>query len=301
MDKRILIVLLLIGVLFIGGCVDQGIGDIISFVRSNPEVQEFLDEHPNAEITVTLWSSDYISENLDKINEKCLPAIDVNKDYYKVDISEGDLEITIWVRAKKREVVCIVKKGFETTTTTSSTTSTIEESNTSEYFNYYCALWNETNCEEDYSYDKVPAPICYFYNMMIGIDPAKVSQESCIYDAVATACNCTAFYGGKKTIIGFSKVQVDTWKVDAINDDLYLIFENRAGKQINITSMDIGGTATNTSILLSEGAKSTSFETVNCPSITAGDAYRWDVVVSYYLVGYKGTMLTSSGSLYGTA
>ena len=101
--------------------------------------------------------------------------------------------------------------------------------------------------------------------------------------------------------VGFGKVQIDTWTVDAANDQLKLIFENRAGKQINITSVDVGGTVTNTAFVLNEGAKSTSFETVDCPAINSGDAYRWDVTITYYLTDYPGTSLTSSGTLSGTA
>ena len=101
--------------------------------------------------------------------------------------------------------------------------------------------------------------------------------------------------------VGFGKVQVDTWAVDEGADQINFIFENRAGKQINITNVDVGGTATDTAIVLNEGSKSSGFETVGCPAIASGDAYRWDVVISYYIVGYEGTTLTSSGTLSGTA
>ncbi len=101
--------------------------------------------------------------------------------------------------------------------------------------------------------------------------------------------------------VGFSKVQVDTWAVDPTNDNVSFIFENRAGKQITITSVDVGETDTNTSIEMSEGSKSTSFVSVNSPSVDSGDAYRWDVTINYYLEGYNTTTLTSSGTISGTA
>jgi len=101
--------------------------------------------------------------------------------------------------------------------------------------------------------------------------------------------------------IGFSKVQVDTWAVDGANDNVSFIFENRAGKEITITNVTVDTTTTDTAITMPEGAKSAVFESVNCPSIDAGDAYRWDVTVYYTLTGYSGTTLTSSGTLSGTA
>ena len=102
--------------------------------------------------------------------------------------------------------------------------------------------------------------------------------------------------------VGFGKVQIDTWTVDAANDKLKLIFENRAGRNINITSVDVGGTVTNTAIYLAEGSKSTGFETVDCPAINSGDTYRWDVTITYYYTEYgPGTSLTSSGTLSGKA
>ena len=105
--------------------------------------------------------------------------------------------------------------------------------------------------------------------------------------------------------VGFSKVQVDTWTVDSTNDDLLLILENRAGKEINITQFDVGGTVTNTWMAdweMAAGDRSTNFITLDSPSINAGESYKWDVVVTYYITDYgSGTTFTSSGSLSGVA
>lgn len=101
--------------------------------------------------------------------------------------------------------------------------------------------------------------------------------------------------------VGFSKVDIDTWAVDASSHQINFIFENRAGKQIKITNVNVEGVLTNTAIVMAAGTKSSNFETVDCPSITAGDAFRWDVEISYYIVGYEGTTLKSSGTLSGRA
>ena len=104
--------------------------------------------------------------------------------------------------------------------------------------------------------------------------------------------------------VGFSKVQVDTWAVDATNDDIKFIFENRAGKQINITNVNVGGTSTPAAILMNSGSKSTGFETVDCPSINSGDAYKWDITITYCMPELDInclTLLTSTGTLSGVA
>ena len=110
MSKRLIIPLLLISiVLVISGCI--GTGDLKQFVKQLPEVQKFLSEHPNAEITAVLWSKDYIENNMEKIQEECLPAIEKNKNYYKVDIKENENEMTIWMSDDEKKVVCVYKKA----------------------------------------------------------------------------------------------------------------------------------------------------------------------------------------------
>jgi len=122
--KKILIVLLLACVITVSGCVGGGTTDVTSVVKTIPQVQEFLREYPNAEITAVLWSSSYIQSNMDKIKEDCIPAIE-DKAYYKVDIQENELKMTAWVSSDDYTVVCIYKEGGEilTTTTTQETTT----------------------------------------------------------------------------------------------------------------------------------------------------------------------------------
>ena len=108
--------------------------------------------------------------------------------------------------------------------------------------------------------------------------------------------------------VGFSKVQVDTWAIDTGAQELKLILENRAGKQINITEIKVG-TATAETFTpdwqMSAGAKDTAFRTVtSIPTVNAGDPYKWDVVITYCIVEIDptcATPITSSGTLSGTA
>lgn len=108
--------------------------------------------------------------------------------------------------------------------------------------------------------------------------------------------------------VGFSKIQVDTWAVDVPNQDLELILENRAGKQVNITSIKVGAAtayAFTPHKEMSAGARDTTFTTVDTiPTVSVGDAYKWDIIITYYLPEVDPgltTPLTSTGTLSGTA
>ena len=103
--------------------------------------------------------------------------------------------------------------------------------------------------------------------------------------------------------VGFSKVQIDTWGVDAANDDLKVIFENRVGKDITITNVTVGTVANDgLAISLDAGEKSPSFVTLNSPAVDTGDSYKWDVTITYYIDEYGSSdTFTSTGMLSGTA
>jgi len=110
LNKQITFLVLISLFLIISGCI--GTIDMKQFVKQLPEVQEFLNEHPKAEIAVSLWTKDYIENNTENISGKCLPSIDKNLDYYKVDIKENENEITVWIRDEDKKVICIYRKGL---------------------------------------------------------------------------------------------------------------------------------------------------------------------------------------------
>ncbi|MCD6477547.1 MAG: hypothetical protein J7K87_00930 [Candidatus Aenigmarchaeota archaeon] len=112
--------------------------------------------------------------------------------------------------------------------------------------------------------------------------------------------------GESKT--GFSKVQVDTWGIDT-SGNLQLVLENRVGSDINITQIEVkSGTKTDTytptgGIPLTAGQRS-DLETVTLTNnkLNAGDTYKFDVTITYYLQDYgPGTTFRSTGMLSGTA
>jgi len=51
------------------GC--TGKQDVTSVVKALPEVQQFMNEHPNAKITVTYWSKEEVTQSLQEISQQC--------------------------------------------------------------------------------------------------------------------------------------------------------------------------------------------------------------------------------------
>lgn len=104
--------LLIVSVVIVSGCIG-GETDVTSAAEALPQVQEFLNENPNADITAVRWSSEYLENNQDRIQEECEPAINLEKDYYKVDVSDNEDQITVWMDAEQSEVMCAVREGNE--------------------------------------------------------------------------------------------------------------------------------------------------------------------------------------------
>jgi len=137
---------LLVFVVASSGCVNSG--DLTQFVKQLPEIQEFLKDHPNAEISITLFSSDYIKNNTEKVPENCLPFIDKEKDYYNVHIKENDNEIAVFVSYDDKKVVCVQRNGTYNTTTNTTETPT---GNGSYNFN-----WSNCTINDFINYEVTP-------------------------------------------------------------------------------------------------------------------------------------------------
>lgn len=93
----------------VAGCVGGNV-DVTPVVKAMPDVQQFLKEHPNAEINAALWKEDTVSSNLGEIRTVCGNQMQI-KDYWKVDVKEGDISIKIWLDGKTMEPLCAIKEG----------------------------------------------------------------------------------------------------------------------------------------------------------------------------------------------
>jgi len=105
--------------------------------------------------------------------------------------------------------------------------------------------------------------------------------------------------------VGFSKVDVDNWTVDESTDKLFIIFENNAGKEIVIKQVKVRGEIEKTTLLditMADDEKSSEPVIIDCPEISSGESYRWNVIIDYYLKQYgEEPTFSSSGTLIGLA
>ncbi len=117
-------------IIAIAGCIG-GKKDVTPVVKAMPDVQQFLKEHPNAEIKAALWKEDTVSSNLGEIRTTCGNQMQI-KDYWKVDVNEGDISIKIWLDGKTMEPLCVIKEGkniFSNKTSTNVTLTSNASSN----------------------------------------------------------------------------------------------------------------------------------------------------------------------------
>ncbi len=90
------------------GC--TGGQDVTSVVKALPEVQQFMKEHPNAQITVTYWSKEEVAQSSQEISQQCDKHI-TPVAMYKATVSEGDLKIVSWINAENQIVMCSTTTG----------------------------------------------------------------------------------------------------------------------------------------------------------------------------------------------
>lgn len=127
MASKKVILAILMATVIASGCTDSN-ADVTAAAEALPQVQEFLDENPDAEITAVRWNSDYLQDNQDQIPEKCRPAIEMEKDHYKVDIQDEEEQINVWLGAEQKEVMCIKREGSENNTESNSSSDINSES-----------------------------------------------------------------------------------------------------------------------------------------------------------------------------
>lgn len=90
---------------FIAGCTQTS----LDFVFNNlPQVQDFLDEHPNARVIFTFWSSEEINNSIGEISMLCEKNITV-QDMFFARLSEDSMEIVAWFDTNYNPL-CVVKK-----------------------------------------------------------------------------------------------------------------------------------------------------------------------------------------------
>src|SRR3990172_5344357 len=77
-----------------------------ALATANPLIQQFMDEHPNAEIKVTHFTADQAKNIIDQIRADCdNPYID-EKEFYRVNITdtETDFYAVVWIDWSTKQV-----------------------------------------------------------------------------------------------------------------------------------------------------------------------------------------------------
>jgi hypothetical protein len=79
-------------------------------------IQDFLEEHPNAEIVVTRLSDNEMELYVNDIRGDCGKPAFQAKDMYRVTVNDpdSDLRSVVWIDAQDNVVVCAIKYGTET-------------------------------------------------------------------------------------------------------------------------------------------------------------------------------------------
>lgn len=104
MKMRYLGLLSLVGIVFLAGCATQV--DVSSIAKQLPAVQEFLNQHPNAEIKALLLSAETVQQNIEEITKACGGPLPI-KSYWKVVVTENNNLIIVYLEPKEISPVCI--------------------------------------------------------------------------------------------------------------------------------------------------------------------------------------------------
>jgi hypothetical protein len=107
-NSNILLIAVVGLAIIVSGC--TGGKDVTSVVKALPEVQQFMNEHPNAKITVTYWSKEEIANSSQDISQQCGKPI-TPVAMYKAIVSEGDLKVISWINAENQIVICSTTAG----------------------------------------------------------------------------------------------------------------------------------------------------------------------------------------------
>ncbi len=97
----------IIAVFFVLGCT-MSIENIFKMI---PMVQDFLNQHPGAGITITYWTSEEVNSTINEINEMCNKSLPIQP-MYLARVAEGSLEIVAWFDTKY-QLLCAVKPPVE--------------------------------------------------------------------------------------------------------------------------------------------------------------------------------------------
>jgi len=103
---------ILAAVILVSGCTGL---DPTTLAKSNSMIQQFLNEHPNAQIKVTHFTAEQAKNIIDQIRSDCdNPYLD-EKEFYRVNITDTETNFfaIVWIDWNTKTVECVFKIGTE--------------------------------------------------------------------------------------------------------------------------------------------------------------------------------------------
>lgn len=150
-DRNLFLVLVL--VVLVSGCVD-GQTDVSSVAETSGQIQSFMEDHPNADMSAVRWSSEYIEDNIDEVVEECRPSIDMESAHYRVEVDSEDEMIVAWTDAEEMDVICAIRESKEVEEETDSIEETETEIEAETEEDSYETSEEETSEEESEEIDE---------------------------------------------------------------------------------------------------------------------------------------------------
>ncbi|MDP6671096.1 MAG: hypothetical protein QGI60_04755, partial [archaeon] len=92
--------------LILSGCI--GNNGVTDFVKLQPEVQAFLDENPDAEITASFLNEGAVSNLINEIRELCGVQME-EVPYWHVYVTKGEEQIELYLNETAEQALCVMK------------------------------------------------------------------------------------------------------------------------------------------------------------------------------------------------
>lgn len=228
--RRTLLMLLAI-VVVSSGCVSSS-NNVESTYKSVPEVQQFMEDNPSAEVKAALWDDGTIEESLSEIRSECGPAFEADK-YYKIQVAANKSNITAWFDVDNRTTDCLIMDGVPNITSYGELEKGPER--TKDYYvnnKYNFSVlkpqrWNEHNPPGSSKLVK--------FNTSIGDRNAKIGIGVDYYDVLEIR-NSRAMREQIKTYLSYSDFNVTThYPINVSGKRGYAFefsYEDQRGKQV---------------------------------------------------------------------
>ena len=109
MIKRGFVLSLLGVVLLLSGCAF----DAQTLILSNPQIQDFLDKYPNADVSIIHFSAEEAAQELENFAEICGKSLSTPKELYKAEIIDAasGLRVIAYLDAANGKIECVKKYG----------------------------------------------------------------------------------------------------------------------------------------------------------------------------------------------